>query len=52
MRGAPAARHFFGLGNAALCVLARFVWAYKRFLTGEMRRKTEKNCRWSTTPER
>jgi cellulose synthase/poly-beta-1,6-N-acetylglucosamine synthase-like glycosyltransferase len=42
----------FGLGNAALRVLAWFVWAYKRFLTGEMRRKTEKDRRWSTTPER
>ena len=41
----------FGLGNAALRALAWFVWAYKRFVTGEMRRKTEKDRRWSTTPD-
>jgi len=42
----------FGLGNAVLRALAWFVWAYKRFVTGEMRRKTEKDRRWSTTPDR
>jgi len=42
----------FGLGNAALRTLAWFVWAYKRFVTGEMRRKTEKDRRWSTSPDR
>lgn len=41
----------FGLGNAALRALAWFVWAYKRFVTGEMRRKTEKDRRWNATPE-
>jgi len=35
----------FGLGNAALRALALFVWGYKRFVTGEMRRKTEKDRR-------
>jgi cellulose synthase/poly-beta-1,6-N-acetylglucosamine synthase-like glycosyltransferase len=37
----------FGLGNAALRALAWFVWAYKRFVTGEMRRKTVKDRRWN-----
>jgi hypothetical protein len=41
----------FGLGNAALRTLAWFVWAYKRFVTGEMRRKTQKDRKWSATPE-
>ena len=40
----------FGLGNAALRTLSWFVWAYKRFVTGEMRRKTEKDRKWSGTP--
>ena len=40
----------FGLGNAALRTLAWFVWAYKRFVTGEMRRKTERDRKWSATP--
>jgi cellulose synthase/poly-beta-1,6-N-acetylglucosamine synthase-like glycosyltransferase len=42
----------FGFGNAVLRVFSWFVWAYKRFVTGEMRRKTEKDRRWSTTPDR
>ena len=37
----------FGLGNAALRTLAWFVWAYKRFVTGEMRRKSERDRKWS-----
>lgn len=37
----------FGLGNAALRTLSWFVWAYKRFVTGEMRRKSEKNRKWN-----
>jgi len=37
----------FGLGNAVMRVLAWFVWLYKRFVTGEMRRKTERDRRWS-----
>src|SRR5260221_225455 len=41
----------FGLGNAPLRALAGFVWFYKRFVTGEMRRKTEKDRRWNATPE-
>ena len=40
----------FGLSNAALRLCALFVWAYKRFVTGEMRRKTEKDRRWSLPP--
>jgi len=28
-------------------VMAWFVWLYKRFVTGEMRRKTEKDRRWT-----
>jgi len=37
----------FGLGNAALRTVAWFVWAYKRFVTREMRRKTERDRKWS-----
>ena len=37
----------FGLSNAVLRVIAGFVWAWKRFVTGEMRRKTEKDRKWS-----
>ena len=37
----------FGLGNAALRTLSWFVWAYKRFVTGEMRRKSEKDRKWT-----
>jgi cellulose synthase/poly-beta-1,6-N-acetylglucosamine synthase-like glycosyltransferase len=37
----------FGLCNAVMRVVAWFVWLYKRFVTGEMRRKTEKDRRWS-----
>ena len=40
-----------GLGNAALRALAWFVWAWKRFVTGEMRRKSEKDRKWSANPE-
>jgi cellulose synthase/poly-beta-1,6-N-acetylglucosamine synthase-like glycosyltransferase len=40
----------FGFGNAFLRTLAWFVWAYKRFVTGEMRRKTAKDRKWSVTP--
>ena len=40
----------FGLSNAALRLCALFVWAYKRFVTGEMRRKTEKDRRWNLPP--
>jgi len=41
----------FGFGNAALRALAWFVWAWKRLVTGEMRRKTEKDRKWSAKPE-
>ena len=37
----------FGLSNAVLRLVAWFVWAWKRFVTGEMRRKTEKDRKWS-----
>jgi len=40
----------FGLSNAVLRLCALFVWAYKRFITGEMRRKTNKDRRWSLPP--
>ncbi len=41
----------FGLTNAMMRVLAWFVWIYKRFVTGEMRRKTEKDRRWNRPAE-
>ena len=41
----------FGLGNAALRTLSWFVWAYKRFITGEMRRKSEKDRKWTGPKE-
>ncbi|HEV8700432.1 MAG TPA: glycosyltransferase [Candidatus Polarisedimenticolia bacterium] len=41
----------FGLGNAALRTLSWFVWAYKRFVTGEMRRKSEKDRKWTGPKE-
>ena len=41
----------FGLTNAVLRVMAWFVWLYKRFVTGEMRRKTEKDRRWSQSAQ-
>jgi cellulose synthase/poly-beta-1,6-N-acetylglucosamine synthase-like glycosyltransferase len=41
----------FGLSNAVARVLAWFVWLHKRFITGEMRRKTEKDRRWSQPTE-
>jgi uncharacterized membrane protein len=37
----------FGLSNAVLRVVAWFVWLWKRFVTGEMRRKTQKDRKWS-----
>jgi glycosyltransferase involved in cell wall biosynthesis len=37
----------FGLSNAVMRVLSFVVWAYKRFVTGEMRRKTEKDRKWT-----
>jgi cellulose synthase/poly-beta-1,6-N-acetylglucosamine synthase-like glycosyltransferase len=37
----------FGFVNAVLRVIAWFVWVWKRFVTGEMRRKTEKDRKWS-----
>ncbi|MFQ5876332.1 MAG: glycosyltransferase [Acidobacteriota bacterium] len=37
----------FGLANVVLRVLSWFVWFYKRFVTKEMRRRTEKDRRWS-----
>jgi len=41
----------FGLGNAALRTLSWFVWAYQRFITGEMRRKSEKDRKWTGPKE-
>ncbi len=40
----------FGLANAVLRLVALFVWFHKRFITGEMRRKTDKDRRWSIPP--
>jgi cellulose synthase/poly-beta-1,6-N-acetylglucosamine synthase-like glycosyltransferase len=37
----------FGLSNAVLRVVAWFVWVWKRFVTGEMRRKTAKDRKWN-----
>ncbi len=37
----------FGLVNAVLRVFAWFVWVWKRFITGEMRRKGEKDRKWT-----
>ncbi|HYV19901.1 MAG TPA: glycosyltransferase [Verrucomicrobiae bacterium] len=37
----------FGFINAILRVIAWFVWVWKRFVTGEMRRKTEKDRKWN-----
>jgi len=37
----------FGLANAVLRVVAAFVWFWKRFVTGEMRRKTDKDRKWN-----
>jgi glycosyltransferase involved in cell wall biosynthesis len=37
----------FGLSNVVMRVLAFAVWVYKRFITGEMRRKSEKDRKWS-----
>jgi len=37
----------FGFVNAVLRVIAWFVWVWKRFVTGEMRRKTEKDRKWN-----
>jgi cellulose synthase/poly-beta-1,6-N-acetylglucosamine synthase-like glycosyltransferase len=42
----------FGLLNAIMRLFAWFVWFYKRFVTGEMRRKTKKDRRWSLPPGR
>ena len=37
----------FGLSNAVLRIFAWFVWIWKRFVTGEMRRRGEKDRKWS-----
>lgn len=42
----------FGLLNSVLRLFSFVVWVHKRFVTGEMRRKTEKDRRWSLPPER
>jgi cellulose synthase/poly-beta-1,6-N-acetylglucosamine synthase-like glycosyltransferase len=36
----------YNLLNMVLRVLAFFVWAWKRFVTGEMKHKTEKDRKW------
>ena len=41
----------FGFVNAVLRVIAWFVWFWKRFVTGEMRRKTAKDRKWSAPAE-
>jgi glycosyltransferase involved in cell wall biosynthesis len=38
----------FGLSNVVMRVLAWFVWAWQRVVTGQMRRKSEKDRRWNT----
>jgi cellulose synthase/poly-beta-1,6-N-acetylglucosamine synthase-like glycosyltransferase len=37
----------FGLSNAVLRIFAWFVWLWKRVVTGEMRRKSERDRKWS-----
>jgi glycosyltransferase involved in cell wall biosynthesis len=37
----------FGLSNAVLRIVAWFVWFWKRLVTGEMRRKSERDRKWS-----
>jgi len=37
----------FGFANALLRVVAWFTWVYKRFVTGEMRPRTEKDRKWN-----
>ena len=39
----------FGLSNVVMRVAAWFVWGWKRFVTGEMRRKTEKDRKWNAS---
>ena len=41
----------FGLGNVFLRVISWFVWLHKRFVTGEMRRRSEKDRRWNTSTD-
>jgi len=41
----------FGLANSVLRVMAWFIWVYKRFVTGEMRPRTEKDRKWSRSPQ-
>ena len=37
----------FGLTNAVLRIVSWFVWLWKRFVTGEMRRKSVKDRKWN-----
>ncbi|MEE9217977.1 MAG: glycosyltransferase [Acidobacteriota bacterium] len=41
----------FGLSNVIMRVLAWFVWCYQRFVTGQMKRKTDKDRKWSQPSE-
>ncbi len=41
----------FGLSNVVMRVLAFAVWIYKRFISGEMRRKTDKDRKWNMAAE-
>ena len=41
----------FGLANAVLRVMSWFVWAYKAFITGEMRRRDQRARKWSAPAE-